>query len=154
MKTTILTGYLALTSIVSFSQQNTVTTGGDASGSNGSISYTVGQIDYLNASGSNGSINEGVQQPYEFFTTGIGEINLIQVELYPNPTNEFVILSIQNLLDNLDYSLYDLNGKIILTGKIDSKKTLLDFRQMANGEYLLHIQQEKKQMKSLKIIKN
>ena len=37
-------------------------TGGDATGSGGSASYTVGQIGYTTNTGTNGSVAEGVQQ--------------------------------------------------------------------------------------------
>jgi len=46
--------------------QSTIpSTGGNATGSGGSVSYTVGQITYRTFSGTNGSIAEGVQQTYE-----------------------------------------------------------------------------------------
>jgi hypothetical protein len=44
-------------------QQTTGAAGGTASGGTGSISYTVGQIDYKTYPGSGGSVAEGVQQP-------------------------------------------------------------------------------------------
>ena len=52
-----LTGLQAQTSV------NTI--GGNASGSGGSASYSVGQVVYQAHSGTNASIIEGVQQPYE-----------------------------------------------------------------------------------------
>jgi hypothetical protein len=39
--------------------------GGNASGSGGSVSYSVGQVAYQTHTGTNGSVVEGVQQPYE-----------------------------------------------------------------------------------------
>ena len=46
-------------------QQTIPATGGNASGSGGSVSYTVGQILNSSISGSNGTVVQGVQQPYE-----------------------------------------------------------------------------------------
>ena len=46
-------------------QQVVTTSGGNASGSGGSVSYTVGQIVYTTNTDSNGSVAQGVQQPYE-----------------------------------------------------------------------------------------
>ena len=46
-------------------QQTIPATGGNASGSGGSVSYTVGQILSSSISGANGSVVQGVQQPYE-----------------------------------------------------------------------------------------
>jgi hypothetical protein len=40
--------------------------GGEATGSGGSVSYSVGQVVYTTNTGINGSVAQGVQQPYEF----------------------------------------------------------------------------------------
>ena len=46
-------------------QESINATGGDASGSAGSASYSVGQVAYQTLAGTNGSIAEGVQQAYK-----------------------------------------------------------------------------------------
>ncbi|MFN6039024.1 MAG: SprB repeat-containing protein, partial [Bacteroidota bacterium] len=46
-----------------FSQQNTLSSGGNGSNASGSISISVGQIDFLNVSNANGNMQQGVQQP-------------------------------------------------------------------------------------------
>jgi hypothetical protein len=46
--------------------QNTIpAAGGNAKGSGGSASFTVGQIFYTKLSGTNGTVIQGIQQPYE-----------------------------------------------------------------------------------------
>ncbi|RLD56213.1 MAG: T9SS C-terminal target domain-containing protein, partial [Bacteroidetes bacterium] len=58
-------------------------TGGEASGSGGSASYTVGQVVYTTNTGTNGnSVSQGVQQPYEIsVVTGIAEAKDINLEV-------------------------------------------------------------------------
>ncbi len=51
-------------------QESIVASGGDASGSGGSSSYSVGQVFYSNYTGSNGSEAQGVQQADETGCTG------------------------------------------------------------------------------------
>ncbi len=46
-------------------QQNTVGAGGLATGTGGSVSYSIGQLDYVTASGSGGSASQGMQQVYK-----------------------------------------------------------------------------------------
>ena len=46
-------------------QESVNATGGNAQGSGGSVSYSVGQLFYLIITGETGSVSEGVQQPYE-----------------------------------------------------------------------------------------
>lgn len=46
-------------------QSGIVAVGGDVSASSGSLSYSVGQIDYEVVSNSNGTLIQGLQQPFE-----------------------------------------------------------------------------------------
>ena len=48
-----------------FQAQNIIpASGGNATGSGGTVSYTVGQIVYVTDTGNTGSVIQGVQQPY------------------------------------------------------------------------------------------
>jgi hypothetical protein len=72
-------------------QESVNTAGGNASGSGGSVSYSVGQIVYTTNTGDNGTVAQGVQQAYEISAvTGIEEANNISliVSAYPNPTTD------------------------------------------------------------------
>jgi hypothetical protein len=44
-----------------YSQNSTLSSGGQATGTGGSVSYSVGQIAYSSLSGTNGSLIQGVQ---------------------------------------------------------------------------------------------
>jgi hypothetical protein len=77
-------------------QQSTNSSGGNATGSGGKVSYSVGQIVYTSTAGSGGSASQGVQQPYEIFTLGIDDFSNINLTMivYPNPTTTLVNLKI------------------------------------------------------------
>jgi len=154
MNKIILAGFCACFSLISLAQKNTVSSGGDATGSGGSASYSVGQIDYINSTGSNGSVNQGVQQPYEFFKVGLSEASLMNVNLYPNPTNEFIILQLEDFTNDISYTLYDGNGKLVAEGNIEADKTQIDMRNFARGQYHLSIKNATNDIQSIKIIKN
>lgn len=154
MKKIILTGFCSCLALLSFSQQNTTASGGTAIGTGGTVTYSVGQIDYSNSTGSNGSISQGVQQPFEFYELGIKETAFAQVNLYPNPTNEFIILQFENFTNGLVYSLYDANGKIVAEGIIETTETQIDMRAFTRGNYNLAIQNASNAIQTIKIIKN
>jgi hypothetical protein len=90
-------------------QETIPATGGNVSGSGGSVSYTVGQILYNTISGTNGTLAQGVQQPYEIsVVTGIEEALGISLEIvvFPNPATDFINLKIENYdVQNLRYFL-------------------------------------------------
>ncbi|WP_159476557.1 T9SS type A sorting domain-containing protein [Dyadobacter sp. 3J3] len=49
----------------SVAQQANVSSGGNATGSGGSVSYSLGQIFYTSVAVSNGKVSQGVQQPFD-----------------------------------------------------------------------------------------
>ena len=79
-------------------QEAPVASGGEATGSGGSVSYSIGQVSYLTNSGSGGTIGEGVQQPYEIQTLDVVEnYKDLSIVLFPNPTRENLNLNIGGL---------------------------------------------------------
>ncbi|MDX2360902.1 MAG: T9SS type A sorting domain-containing protein [Crocinitomicaceae bacterium] len=135
-------------------QSNAVGSGGDASGTGGSASYSIGQIDNTNQSGTSGSINEGVQQPYEFFEfVGLDEHSLITTSLFPNPTNDFIVLKLESMLSDLTYIMYDQKGSIVREASIIDTETQINVQELAPGDYHMVISQEAQQIESIKIIK-
>lgn len=149
ISTTLLFSCLLFTS---FSQQNTVASGGDASGAGGSSSYSVGQIDYISSSGSNGNSNQGVQQPYEFFQeVGLEENNFVS-SIFPNPTTDLILISF-NYMAPRSLSLFDAAGKLVITLESDMDSAEIDMSGYAQGSYLLKIK-EQQSLNTIKIIKN
>ena len=139
-------------------QQAITTSGGNASGSGGSISYSVGQIVFKTNSGSSGSVAQGVQQPYEIsVVTGLEEANGINLVLsaFPNPASDYVILKVENYkTENLTYQLYDINGKLLLIRQISSVETLILMETLSIGSYFLKVSANTTELETLKIIKN
>jgi hypothetical protein len=150
-----LTGLQAQTSINA--------TGGNASGSGGSASYSVGQVVYTTHTGTNGSVAEGVQQPFEIsVVTAIEEAQgiILSVSAYPNPTTDYLTLSIDNSvktnhdLSQLSYQLYDMNGKLLQSEKITSNQTSIVMSNLVPANYFVKVIQGNKEVKTFKIIKN
>lgn len=134
-----------------------VASGGNATGSGGSSSYTVGQVVYTNAVGTNGSINQGVQQPVEIFELGTNDFPEITLTMsvYPNPTTAIVNLSIPNYNSkNIQYQFFDLNGRSDQTNKILQKETQISLQNLSNAIYFLTVSDNNKLLKTFKIIKN
>jgi opacity protein-like surface antigen len=137
-------------------QQAVVSTGGNATGSGGSASYSIGQIDYVTATGTGGTATQGVQQPFEIVTLSGQEFTEISLQMlvYPNPTSSFVNLKIDNFnLENLSYQLIDLNGREILNKKITESETQIQLENYPSAIYLLNVNQANKTIKTFKIIK-
>lgn len=157
MKANFLFTILTLTFInFSFGQKDVVASGGQATGSGGSVSYSIGQIDYITSIGSGGTITQGVQQPYEIFVvSGIEEqtINLL-INAFPNPTLEFVTLDLFTPSNNTKYILYDIEGKKIKENTVLEKSTSIQMSELPPSIYFLEVLKDNQKVKQFKIVKN
>ena len=139
-----------------YAQQTVDASGGDATGTGGSASYSVGQVVYTTQTGSNGTISQGVQQSYEIFTLSNAALSTVNLSAttYPNPTSDYVVLAISDdSLTDLTYALYDIQGKPIAKATISSKDTQIEMHSLSAGTYLLNVNQNNQKLKSFKIIK-
>jgi hypothetical protein len=98
-----------------------------------------------------------VQQAFEFQTLSnpaLTSVNLTAVT-YPNPTKDFIILKITDKgINNLRYTLFDVNGKSIESDVIATSSTQIQMKHLAIGAYVLKVSQKNQSLKTFKIIKN
>jgi hypothetical protein len=138
-------------------QESSNSSGGDATGSGGTVAYSVGQVLYTTNTGSNGSVAQGVQHAYEIFTIGIMETELnISLIAFPNPTTENLTLQISDYNnEKLAYQLFDIQGKQLNNGQMNAKQTQINMNGLPSATYFIHVvNQENKKVQSFKIIKN
>lgn len=141
----------------SYSQQSVTVSGGNATGTGGTSSYSIGQITYTSQFGTSGLVSLGVQQPYEIVTLGnddFAEINLV-MSAHPNPTTDLLHLVItDDKWNNLSYKLFDMNGRTVSNSKkITGAETNVSMQELQAGIYFLAVNNEKKTIKTFKIIK-
>ncbi len=138
-------------------QENTDALGGMAYGTGGSVSYSIGQMDYESATGSGGSIGQGLQQPYEIMiVSGIedNDINLA-FTIFPNPTADFIVLSVENANTvNMTYSLCNVEGKLIEKQEVKDSQTTIAMKDLANGIYFIKVLNRSTEVKIFKVVKN
>jgi hypothetical protein len=140
------------------SQSSVISTGSQAEGAGGNLSYTIGQIGYTMNIGSSGNVLLGVQQPYEISVeTGIDEFNGFNLDckVFPNPTTEVLILEVEKYVDkNLSYLLFDIGGKLLEIKKVIGNQSIISLRNLMPTTYFLKITEGSTIVKTFKIIKN
>jgi len=152
----ILLAGVLLTSITK-AQESANSSGGNATGSGGTVSYSIGQVEFNSNSGSSGSVAQGVQHAYEIFTVGINETTLnISLTAFPNPTTDNLTLQINDYKnEKLTYQLFDIQGKLITNGQVISTQTKINTISLQSATYFIHlVNQENTKVQSFKIIKN
>lgn len=137
-------------------QQTTVTTGGKATGANGSTTYSIGELIIPSNSGTGGSVGSGLQIPFEIsLITSLPTIDLIiSASVFPNPTANSVSLTIGDpSLNNYWFYLYDAKGTLLKTSQVRNKITEIELANYPKGIFLLTITKKGRQATSFKIVK-
>jgi hypothetical protein len=76
--------------------------------------------------------------------------------VYPNPVSSSLKLEIQGeMINNISYSLFDLNGKLMLSKRIENLPELINMEIYAPGAYLLKVFRDTDlPLRTFKIVKN
>ena len=150
--------FLGIATTSLYAQEAVPATGGEASGTGGTVSYTVGQVLYNTNSGTSNSEAQGVQQPYEIsIVVGIEAQQGISLscQVYPNPSTNYLVLEVENYdMEDLQYHLYDVAGKLLKSDRVQSVSTMINMSDYVPASYLLQVLSESKTIQTFKIIKN
>lgn len=150
----ILTCLLSCFVLIGSAQNNSVSAGGNASSSSGTVSYSFGQIASQKLGASSYNKIQGVQQPYEISTPfNISLIGAdIELMVFPNPTFNIVTIRVSQP-SGLRYSLFTIHGKLIMSNEINEFSTQMDLSSLASSSYLLRVTNKGQVVKNFKIIK-
>ena len=149
---------LSLLVFPAMAQESVMSANFNATGENGMVSYSVGQVACIAFAGTDGTVTEGVQQPYEIlFMDGIGNDPGLALKclVYPNPAIGFVTLKIENPeIGNISYRLSNENGMPLRTMKVSFNETIIPLDDLAPATYFLTVFGDGITPGTYKIIKN
>ena len=143
---------LLLTVVICTAQRSVNCNGGDVTGKSGSMSYTVGQIDYSIIESVSGQASLGVQQPVELIKSG--ETMTLSCVVYPNPANtELHLQSDDSDYQLFNYSLFDLEGRLLVRENGVSINKSIQIEKLPTGTYVLYVSNAKKDELTCKFVK-
>ncbi len=141
-----------------YAQETIPAGGGEATGSGGSVSYSVGQLVSEIYTGTNGSVAQGVQQAFEIsivLETKYSKKIHLKCMAYPNPVTDYLLLKIEDYNNrNLKYLLFDSGGKLIEKNNVDENETRISMMHLPPATYFIKIIEGNQEVKTFKIIKN
>lgn len=130
---TITLAIMGLSSTIQ-AQELVGSAGSEASNSSVDISYSIGET--VVSTTTPNTVSQGYQQSY-ITATGIGEIDGLEISLFPNPTSgQITVTTSGKKLDKL--MMIDATGRLVWSSETINQNTLeIDMSAMANGAYFL-----------------
>ena len=127
-----------------FTQQSVVSSGSSIVSSQGSFSFSIGQIltsqnlfSSTSMFGESIFLSHGVQQ---VFLQLCGENEKVEILATPNPSDgQFTINLINWDEKEIDLNIYDVLGKNVFAGKIQNDQTKLNLSYLSSGIYIMSL---------------
>ena len=144
---------LFLTSTLTTVAQEIVATQGDSYHDTSiQIDFTIGEIIINSESNGVNTLTQGFHQTNWNFVGVETHSTGYEATIFPNPTSE--ILNIRtSTFENVKYTLYNAQGKLILQGKLTADQTPIIVGQLRTGKYSLILDSKSQKLKTFKLIK-
>ena len=141
--------------VVSFAQKVTSAAGGTKSIPEYKVGWTLGEPIIETGSAGNYVLTQGFHQPKLTVTSTEIFADDFNVKVYPNPTQQFISIQSDKLLENKEYALFSLSGAKLMEGEIRDRTTKLNLENKASGSYFLKLSGENNRpLQTFKIVKH
>ena len=133
--------------------------GDDATGSSGSVTYSIGQVFYTYIGESVYDVAQGIQQEESSQTLDTAENTVVpkaEIFVFPNPTIDYVTVNMEGFefeTGPRSYQLYDLQGRLLKQNTINQNETQIDLNDLSSSIYILQVYANNKILKTFKILK-
>lgn len=153
MKNLMLIAFSLLITLT-FTAQEVVSTQGDSySNASSNIDFTIGELIIDTGTDGTNDITQGFHQTNWNFVGLDDNDPSYEATIFPNPTSE--LLNIRtSTFENVTYTLYDAQGKLILQDKLSAEQTPIQASQLAPGNYSITLTNETQNLKTFKLVKS
>ena len=130
--------------------------GGHSRNNQFSLDYTIGEVvtefgeDTLN----NIHLTQGFQQTFLSIVSVEEHVEDIQINVFPNPAVDYLKVNIPVFKEDMQFALFDMQGKLIEQQKINSQAFTIGFSNMSTGNYLLVFSNKDQRIKTLQVQKS
>jgi Secretion system C-terminal sorting domain len=153
MKTLIALCGITMFTFSSVAQEVISTQGDSYSNGSGSIDFTIGEVVINTGSDGTYDLTQGFHQTNWNFVGVEDHVPNYEAIIFPNPTED--VLNIRtSAFENITYTLYDAQGKLVLQDVLSAEQTPIQVSQLAPGGYSLTLNNESQILKTFKLIKH
>lgn len=138
-------------------QQSIHASGGDANGTGGSASFSIGQVAYTASSSGTGSVSQGVQHAYAVNPLGLNKTEgKIVFSVFPNPAQDVLSLQLNDdQVDGYTFEFVNALGQLLKRGQIAAQNTIIPMTHLPAASYYVYLLNSNKEtVQSFQIIKN
>lgn len=148
--TIVLFSLFAATSV---SAQEVISTQGESySNTSANINFTIGEVIINTGTDGTNDITQGFHQTNWNFLGLEDFAPNYEVTIFPNPTQNVLNIKTSSY-ENVTYTLYDAQGKLVMQNLLSSEQTPIQVSQLASGSYSLTLSNPQQQLKTYKLIK-
>ena len=135
------------------SAQEVVATQGDSySNATANIDFTIGEVIIATGTDGTNDLTQGFHQTNWNFVGLEDFAPNYEATIFPNPTED--VLNIRtSAFENVTYTLYDAQGKLVLQDILSAEQTPIQVSQLATGAYSLTLNNDTQNLKTFKLIK-
>lgn len=152
MKRTTFVLFLLLSTLAVSAQEVVATQGDSYSNASGNIDFTIGEVIINTETDGNNDLTQGFHQTNWNFLGVEDHSPSYEATIFPNPTSE--VLNIKtSTFENVTYTLYDAQGKLVLQDILSAEQTPIQVGQLAPGSYSLSLNNQTQNLKTFKLIK-
>jgi len=87
----------------------------------------------------NDSLCSARSDDFDYVSSGLQDLTLAGIKLYPNPSNGTLFFQYNSMVDIANVALYSVEGKAVLNQTYQANPTSLDLSAMQTGVYFLQI---------------
>ena len=143
----------SLFATLSTSAQDVVSTQGDSySNASANIDFTIGEVVINTGTDGTNDLTQGFHQTNWNFLGVEDFAPNYEAIIFPNPTED--VLNIRtSKFENVTYTLYDAQGKLVMHDILSAEQTPIQVSQLAPGSYSLTLNNETQNLKTFKLVK-
>jgi hypothetical protein len=143
----------SLLTTLSVSAQEVIATQGDSySNASANIDFTIGEVVINTGTDGNNDLTQGFHQTNWNFLGVEDFAPNYEAIIFPNPTED--VLNIRtSTFENVTYTLYDAQGKLVMQNILSAEQTPIQVSQLAPGVYLLTLNNQTQNLKTFKLVK-
>ncbi len=145
--------FFSFISALNVSAQEVISTQGDSyANANGSIDFTIGETIINTETDGTTTLTQGFHQSNWNFVGLDDHSPELEASVFPNPMDKDLTIRVSQF-ENLSYSLYDGQGKLVSTDFLSGESTIIEVKDLAPGSYSITLQNKTEAMKTFKLIK-